>query len=89
MAITQTDIRKVVDILKSYGATKAILFGSAVYDPERARDIDIACDGVQGWRFFELGAKLEKELHKLVDLVPLNPPSRFTKQIEKKGRVIL
>ncbi|MFH1563717.1 MAG: hypothetical protein ABIF11_09950 [Nitrospirota bacterium] len=30
--------------------------------PETARDIDIACDGVDGWKLFELGTRIEDEL---------------------------
>lgn len=89
MAVTQKEINKAIEILKEYGATKAILFGSALDDPEVARDIDIACDGVRGWNLFRVGAKLERELHINIDLIPLNPPSKFTAEIERFGEIIL
>lgn len=89
MAVTQAHIEKITSIAKSFGANRLILFGSAVEEPENARDIDIACDGVQGWKLFELAAKLEQELHMPLDIISLSPPSRFTKHIEVKGRVLL
>lgn len=89
MPITQSQIEKIVSLAKSYGATRLILFGSVIETPAQARDIDIACDGVAGWKLYELAARLEEELHAPLDLVPLSPPSRFTKHIESKGRIIL
>ena len=89
MPITQEQIEKIVSLAKPYGAVRLILFGSVLEEPNEARDIDIACDGVAGWELYSLAAKLEEELHMPLDIVPLNPPSRFTKHIERKGKVIL
>lgn len=89
MSITQAQVEKIVSLAKSYGATRLILFGSITETPSQAKDIDIACDGVAGWKLYELAARLEEELHAPLDLVPLSPPSRFTKRIESKGRIIL
>jgi predicted nucleotidyltransferase len=89
MAITQAHIEKIKSLSKAFGASRLILFGSAVEDPEKARDVDIACDGVPGWKIFELAAKLELELHLPLDLVPLTPASSFTKYIEKNGKILL
>lgn len=88
MPITQAQIEKIVSLARSYGATRLILFGSIIETPTEARDVDIACDGVAGWKLYELAARLEEELHAPLDLVPLSPSSRFTKRIENKGRVI-
>jgi len=88
MPINKAQIEKCVLLAKEYGAKKLILFGSALENPETANDIDLACDGIEGWRFFEFGARLEELLLVPVDLVPLNPPTRFTKYVGKKGQVI-
>ena len=88
MAITQTQIEKIISLAKSYGATRLILFGSAAEKPTEARDIDIACDGVPGWKLYELAARLEDELGTSLDIVPLTPPSKFTEYIKTKGRVL-
>jgi hypothetical protein len=57
--------------------------------PHAARDIDLACDGVPGWKLYELAAKIEDELDVLLDIVPLTPSTRFTKNIEKRGKILL
>ena len=88
MTIREDLLDRAVEIAKAFGATRLILFGSVATDPERARDIDLACDGVTGWKLFELGASLEEELRLSLDLVPLSPPSRLTRIIERKGKVL-
>jgi predicted nucleotidyltransferase len=89
MTIQQEQLERAVALAKAYGATRLILFGSAATAPERARDLDLACDGVSGWKFYELGARLEEELRVSLDLVPLSPPTRFTRLIERRGKVLL
>lgn len=89
MAIGQAQIQKIINLAKAYGAVRLILFGSSVESPEDARDIDLACDGVPGWKLYELAARLEQELHAPLDIVPLNPPTRFTRLIERRGKVLL
>ena len=88
MSITQEKINKCIDIVKEYGGTKLILFGSALEDPQNANDLDLACEGVDGWKIYELGARLEELISTNVDLVPLSPKTRFTKYLEKQGKVI-
>jgi predicted nucleotidyltransferase len=89
MAINKSQIEKSIEICKKYGATRLILFGSAVSAPEEARDLDLAVDGINDWKFFELGGMLETELNLPIDLVPLSPQNRFTQMIEKNGVVLL
>ena len=89
MAIRQELYERIKEMAQSYGATRVILFGSAVENPESARDIDIACDGIEGWKLYELAARLEDELQTPFDVVPLSPPNRFTELVEKRGRVLL
>lgn len=86
---TSTEVERIIALAKSYGATRLILFGSGLESPSEARDLDLACDGVPGWKLYELGAKLEEEVHRPLHLVPLSPPTRFTRLIEARGRVLL
>ncbi len=88
MSIDSSHIDCCVSIAHKFGAKKLILFGSAVESPETACDLDIACDGVDGWKIFELGAQIEEEIGIPVDIVPLKPTTRFTRYITKKGRVL-
>jgi len=89
MTIHQEQLDRAVTLAKAYGATRLILFGSAATAPEQARDLDLACDGVAGWKLYELGARLEEELRIPLDLVPLSPSTRFTRLIERRGKVLL
>lgn len=88
MAISKDKIDKIIGTAKAFGAERLILFGSSLEETRESRDIDIACDGVPGWKLYALAARLEEELHMPLDLVPLSPPSRFTRHIESKGKLI-
>lgn len=89
MSISQTHLDRAITLAKAYGATRLILFGSALVQPQHARDLDLACDGVAGWKLYELGARLEEELGIPLDLVPLTPPTPFTRLIERRGKILL
>jgi len=89
MTIGKETYETIAAIAKEYGATQMILFGSALENPSEARDIDLACGGVTGWKLFELAARLEHALHINFDLIPLTPSSRFTRHIEAHGLRLL
>ena len=39
---------KITALARSYGTTRLYFFGSALENPDEARDIDLGCDGVPG-----------------------------------------
>lgn len=82
-------LARAVVVAREFGATRLLLFGSALESPTRIRDLDLACAGVPGWKLFELSAALEESLRVPLDLVPLDPPTPFTRLIEKRSRVLL
>ena len=88
MPVTLEQINKAVGIAKLYGATKVLLFGSALDDMNNANDLDIAVLGIQENKFLVFGATLDIELGIQVDVVPLNNKSPFIDYIKKKGRYI-
>jgi hypothetical protein len=51
-----------VAVARDFGVTRLLLFGSAMENPENARDLDLACAGVPGWRLFEFAAVLKSTL---------------------------
>jgi predicted nucleotidyltransferase len=57
MGIQRAQIERAIAIAKMYGATRLILFGSALEAPDQARDLDLACDGVQGMYGEGLGGR--------------------------------
>jgi predicted nucleotidyltransferase len=87
MSITKETINKAIELSKHYGVVKLILFGSALDNLSAAKDLDLACSGINDWSFFELSAKLEEELKIQVDLIPLDD-SQFSKHISKIGKVL-
>jgi predicted nucleotidyltransferase len=89
MSDMETLLMRAVVVARRFGATRLLLFGSAVDSPATARDLDLACAGVPGWKFFELSSELEDTLGVPLDLVPLDPPTPFTKHIEQRARVLL
>lgn len=89
MAIQQEQIDRAIALAKDFGVTRLIIFGTAATEPSQARDLDLACEGVTGWKLYELGARLEEELLVSLDLVPLTPPTPFTRMIERRGKVLL
>ncbi|MDZ4183932.1 MAG: molybdopterin-guanine dinucleotide biosynthesis protein MobB, partial [Desulfuromonadales bacterium] len=86
---SQQQLEQITALARGYGATRLFLFGSALDSPETARDLDLACDGVPGWKLYELAARLEDELSIPFDLVPLSPPNRFTRLVESRGRRLI
>ncbi len=89
MAFSLEQFNKITILAESYGATRLILFGSAQDNPESANDIDLACDGVPGWKLYELAARIEEEINAPLDLVSLTPSTRFTQMIERRGRRLI
>ena len=89
MKISQNQMNRIVELAKDYGARRLILFGSYLTSPEEAQDLDLACDGINGWEIYEFGGRLENEFRIPIDVVPLKPRTRFTRQIEQRGKVLL
>ena len=89
MNVTKEIIDRIASEAKSCGATRIILFGSASVSYENVHDIDIAVDGIKGWKIFEFAGRMEDELNIPVDVVSLSPSSGFTRHIENYGQILL
>jgi len=48
MGIRADQIEKSVLPAKEYGAKRLMLLGSALDNPAEARDVDLACNGIEG-----------------------------------------
>lgn len=88
MAVTNEHIGKAIDLSKMYNVNQLILFGSSLDDMTKANDLDLAVSGIEGWKFFELSARLEEELELDIDLIPLDDDSKLSKHIRKVGKVL-
>ena len=89
MLIQSEQLSEIIGIAKSYNARRLLVFGSSLEKSGTAGDIDLACDGIEGWKLYEFGAELEDRLDMRVDIVPLRPETRLTRYIESKGRDLL
>jgi len=70
--ITEMDKKTILRIARKYGATKVLLFGSALSDTGEARDIDLAVEGVADEKYFEFYGELIFALSKPVDVIDLS-----------------
>ena len=86
--IKSDQIAKCIEVAKRYGAKRLVLFGSAVENPENARDIDLICSGVRGWQFLLMGADMENETGAIVDTVPADEPSEFVEYNLSRGKIL-
>ena len=89
MAVTKADIDKAREVARQFGASRLILFGRAQENPEEARDLDLAVDGVPGWTIWRMAARLEEAISVPLDVVPLEPSTEFTRRIEERGEDLL
>ena len=88
-AVTPEILNAAIETAREYGATELIVFGSALDPSQEPGDLDVACRGIHGWKFFSFGAALEDRLDMPVDVVPLDEPNDFTRLIERDGRRLL
>jgi len=88
MAVTNEHIGKAIELSRRYNVNQLILFGSSLEDISKANDLDLAVSGLEGWKFFELSARLEEELKLNIDLIPLDDDSKLSQHIRKVGKVL-
>ena len=88
-AALDSELTKIVDISKDFGADRVLLFGSCLEDVARARDIDIAVSGVPAKDFFRYYAHVSAEVKDEVDIIDLDDVDDYLhKRIMSKGRVL-
>ena len=87
--ITPQQIDDIIQIATNYRIRRLILLGSADTTPDHARDVDLACDGIAGWKLHEFGAAIEHQLNMPVDVISLSPSTRMTRYVEKKGNRLI
>ena len=88
MSLIAVDLDQAISIARAFGATRLVVFGSYVDDPETARDLDLAVAGVKGWKLYELAARLEETLHVPLDVISLDDSNLITRQAEHYGEVL-
>lgn len=88
MSEIQERINAAVNVLVKFGARRVILFGSLIDHPERARDIDIAVDGIPLHSILAADAAIREVLELPVDLVSREENPEFFDIIKDYGKTL-
>jgi len=87
--VFESELAKIIEISKEFGARKVLLFGSCLEDAESAHDIDIAVRGINPRDFFRYYGRVSIAIDDEVDIVDLDDiREHLYKRILSKGRVI-
>lgn len=85
----KSELAKIVEVSKEFGARKVLLFGSCLEDIEVARDIDLAVSGIKPSEFFRYYGKVSMMVEDEVDIIDLDDVrEHLYKRILSKGKVI-
>ena len=88
-AALDSELTKIVDISRDFGAEKVLLFGSCLEDVAGARDIDIAVSGVPPRKFFEYYAEVTTAVKENVDIIDLDDARPYFRDcINRDGKVL-
>lgn len=88
MPISTEDLRRSIEILRDFGATRILLFGSGAISPETAQDIDLGCQGIPPRHFFLAAGKLLQEITSPIDLIDLTPNTPRNEFIRAHAKVL-
>jgi len=76
---------KIVECAREFDADAVWVFGSSLSEGDRARDLDIAVEGVDPDRLFDLYVRLDQLFTKPVDLVDLSAPLSIEPLVRATG----
>ena len=85
--ITMKEKSTITKLARRYKARKIFLFGSSLIS-KKARDIDLAVEGLPAKHFFQFYGELLFSLSKPVDLIDLSKDSKFTRLVRQEGLAI-
>ncbi|MCX7047022.1 MAG: nucleotidyltransferase domain-containing protein [Candidatus Sumerlaeota bacterium] len=88
MKIAEGQLNRVVDILRSMGAKRILLFGSYASSPETAQDIDLAVEGIPLRRLLDADAAVFEALEAPFDLVSREENPRFFDIISEDAKAL-
>ncbi|HOC70686.1 MAG TPA: nucleotidyltransferase domain-containing protein [Candidatus Hydrogenedentes bacterium] len=88
MAVSSEQLEKIVATLRAFGARRIVLFGSYAQDPSRARDIDLAVEGIPLRRLWRADGEVASEIDMPVDLVFKEETPEFYALVSRDARVL-
>lgn len=84
--ISSDDRDAIIELAKAYGAKKVLLFGSAaLQNHTKARDIDLAVEGINSRLYFRFQGDLIMRLSSPVDLIDLSTKGLFCDLVRRDG----
>ena len=83
--ISDDDRKAITEIAQRYRVSRILLFGSSADPDRKARDIDLAVEGLVPGKFFEFYGDLLWGVSRPVDLVDLTRDSMFNRLIRAEG----
>lgn len=88
--ISDSELKKAVEIAKKYGVGELYLVGSALHKlPEEAGDYDFAVRDVPRGQFFKFYGELTREMDKTVDLIDLSgKKTKFKDIVLREGKLV-
>lgn len=88
MAVSKARLEQAVEVLRSFGATRVLLFGSYLRDPENARDLDLAAEGVPLKSIWRADGAVTEALGVPSDVVFREESPEFYDLIRKRATVL-
>ncbi|MBI5525083.1 MAG: nucleotidyltransferase domain-containing protein [Deltaproteobacteria bacterium] len=88
MTVPEERLKMVVEILRGFGARRVLLFGSYARDPEHARDLDLAVEGIPLNTVVAADVAAERVLDVPLDLVSMEENPEFFCIVSKERRVL-
>jgi predicted nucleotidyltransferase len=88
MAVDLSKLPRAVEVLKSYGAKRILLFGSAAVEPAKAHDIDLAVEGIPLPRLLQADTDTWWSLDQPMDLVSKEEDPELYAVIGKYAKVL-
>jgi len=86
--ISDADIEAIRQTAQLYGLKRVLLFGSAADPKKTPRDIDLAVEGLEPYRYFDFWGDLLMKVSITVDIVDLSRPGRFLDIVREEGKPI-
>lgn len=88
MIVPEERMQRAVNALKELGAHRILLFGSFLRDPDNARDVDLAVEGIPLERILEADVMIQEILEVPADLVSREENPSFFNIVARRGKVI-
>ena len=78
----------VVEVLRRFGARRVLLFGSAAENPDQARDVDLAVEGIPLRSLIAADLAAFRILNYPLDLVSREENPAFFDVIQRRSKVL-